>query len=65
MIYLGLNIFFWKFADQNFVVCFSVVKELKFHILGGSSCILFYFDSLFGGGCGSRGVGGLGVGSTL
>ena len=28
MIWLGLNIF-WKFADENFVVCLSVVKELK------------------------------------
>ena len=28
MIQLGLNIFL-KFADENFVVCFSVVKELK------------------------------------
>ena len=28
MIQLGLNIFI-KFADENFVVCFSVVKELK------------------------------------
>ena len=27
MIQLGLNIFL-KFADENFVVCFSVVKEL-------------------------------------
>ena len=28
MIKLGLNIF-WKFADDNFVVCFSVAKELR------------------------------------
>ena len=28
MIQLGLNIFL-KFADENFVVCFSVVKELQ------------------------------------
>ena len=28
MMQLGLNIF-WKFADENFVVCFSVVKELN------------------------------------
>ena len=28
MIQLGLNIFF-KFADESFVVCFLVVKELK------------------------------------
>ena len=27
MIYLGLNIF-WKSADENFFVCFLVVKEL-------------------------------------
>ena len=27
MLYLGFNIF-WKFADENFVVCFSVVKDL-------------------------------------
>ena len=27
MIQLGLNIF-WKMADENFVICFSVVKEL-------------------------------------
>ena len=27
MIYFGLNIF-WKIADENFVVCFLVVKEL-------------------------------------
>ena len=29
MIWLGFEIF-WKFAYQNFVVCFSVVKELIF-----------------------------------
>ena len=28
MIYLGLKMF-WKFADENFVVCFLVVKELR------------------------------------
>ena len=33
MILLGLNIF-WKFADENFVVCFLVVKSLKLVVLG-------------------------------
>ena len=28
MILLGLN-FFWQFADENFVICFLVVKELR------------------------------------
>ena len=28
MIWLGLNIFF-KFADENFVVCFLILKELN------------------------------------
>ena len=27
VVQLGFK-FFWKFADENFVVCFSVVKEL-------------------------------------
>ena len=29
MINFGLNTFFFKFADDNFVVCFLVVQELK------------------------------------
>ena len=28
MVQLGFK-FFFKFADENFVVCFSVVKELR------------------------------------
>ena len=32
MIQLGLNIFL-KFADENFVVCFSVVTELRANYL--------------------------------
>ena len=32
--------FFEKFADENFVVCFSVVKELKAVVTGCCCCLL-------------------------
>ena len=36
MIWLGLNVFFLKFADENFVVCYLVIKQIRL-LLGRAS----------------------------
>ena len=40
MIQFGRKIF-WKFADENIVVCFSVVKELNFCQVSGLTLFIY------------------------